>query len=152
MNFEKSSYNLMSEEWKTFLNRCKINLVDNKTLYTVDDYSPICEHWITKNSVIRIPIINNGMKISSLISVDDREPTEIEKNLFEEISNWFGNYVYTNEDNKISHKWQQGDLVIVDIFKLAHAVGGGFDPEDREFIGMWGYKNPTNSASDFILK
>ena len=36
-------------------------------------------------------------------------------------------------------------LVIPDLFKLAHAVTGGFKSEDREFRGIWGYKNIPQS-------
>jgi hypothetical protein len=38
------------------------------------------------------------------------------------------------------HRWQQGDLIIPDMFKLAHAVTGGFKSEDREFRGIWAYQ------------
>lgn len=138
------AYNAMSEEWQNFLTRCKINIVSNKIKYNFNDYCPVSKHWVTEKPVIRMPIINDSSKITALISVDDKKPTESEEKLFEEICNWFGNYVYTNEEEKITHKWQQGDLLVVDIFKLAHAVGGGFTPQDREFIGMWGYKDPVN--------
>jgi alpha-ketoglutarate-dependent taurine dioxygenase len=139
----EKAYNAMPEEWKAFLNACKINNPNPATDENLDDFSPIVNHWITGNPTLRLAPRKNNNSGSTLRSVYNREATELEKALFEEIFTWFGNYVYDNEEERIVHKWQQGDLLIVDIFKLAHAVTGGFSPDDREFIGMWGFKNPT---------
>lgn len=140
----EQAYNEMPEDWKNFLNTCKINNPNPETYQAIDDFSPIVNHWISGNPLLRLAPRENKNSGSTLKSVDNREATEAEKALFEEIFIWFGNYVYNNEENRIVHKWQQGDLLIVDIFKMPHAVAGGFDPADREFIGMWGYKDPTN--------
>lgn len=140
----EQAYNAMPEEWKIFLNVCKINNPNEEINDNADDFSPIVNHWISGNQLLRLAPRENKTSGTTLRSVYDREPTQLEKELFEEIFIWFGNYVYTNEEDRIVHKWQQGDLLIVDIFKMAHSVTGGFDPADREFIGMWGYQNPTS--------
>lgn len=143
----EKAYNAMPEEWKIFLDVCKINNPNIATDENLDDFSPVANHWMNSNLLLRLAPRKNKDSGTTLRSVYDREPTELEKTLFEEIFTWFGNYVYDNEEERIVHKWQQGDLLIVDIFKLAHAVTGGFSPADREFIGMWGFKNqndPTN--------
>jgi alpha-ketoglutarate-dependent taurine dioxygenase len=155
----EKAYNEMPEDWKNFLIRCKVSQSlkqspdiptkwDSERTKIADkdwqenNYCPVSKHWITENSTLRLAIVKEDSSILyTLVSVDDRDPTELEIKLFEEIFTWFAKYVYTNEDEKIVHKWKQGDLLIVDIFKLAHAVTGGFNPDDREFIGMWGYKN-----------
>jgi alpha-ketoglutarate-dependent taurine dioxygenase len=142
----QEAYNSMPEEWKIFLSVCKINNPNLETDENLDDFSPVVDHWITGNKLLRFAPRKNKNSGSTLKTVYDREPTELEKTLFEEIFTWFGNYVYDNEEERIVHKWQQGDLLIVDIFKLVHAVTGGFNPADREFIGMWGFKNPTTSS------
>jgi alpha-ketoglutarate-dependent taurine dioxygenase len=77
----------------------------------------------------------------SLVSYKGETPTAEQRQKFSEIFNWIDDYVKNNDDNRIVHKWQQGDLLFSDIFKLMHAVTGGFNPEDREFIGIWGYAN-----------
>ena len=54
----------------------------------------------------------------------------------------FDNFEYDiNEKKFFIHEWKQGDFVIVDLFKMAHAVYGGFEPEDREFSGFWAYRD-----------
>jgi hypothetical protein len=141
----EKAYNEMPEDWKSFLGLCKINNPNPDTDQSIDDFSPIVNHWISGNPLIRLAPRNNLGSGSTLKSVDNREATQTEKDLFEEIFMWFGNYVYNNQEDRIVHKWQQGDLLIVDIFKMNHAVTGGFDPADREFIGMWGYKDPINN-------
>jgi alpha-ketoglutarate-dependent taurine dioxygenase len=134
-------YKDMPQNWKDFLINCKINIPFFTDSFRPDDYSAIQNHWLTSNPSIRMIIGKESSKINKLMSVNDNEPTQAQKDLFEEICFWIGNYVYDNEENRIVHKWQQGDLVIPDLFKLAHAVTGGFSPEDRKFIGVWGYKN-----------
>ena len=138
------AYNAMPEEWKIFLNVCKINNPNPETDENLDNFSPVVSHWINDGLLLRLAPRKNKDSGTTLRSVYDREPTELEKTLFEEIFTWFGNYVYDNEEERIVHKWEQGDLLVVDIFKLAHAVTGGFSPADREFIGMWGFKNPND--------
>jgi alpha-ketoglutarate-dependent taurine dioxygenase len=140
----EQAYNAMPEEWKLFLNVCKINNPNEEINDNADDFSPIVNHWISGNQLLRLAARENKTSGTTLRSVHDREPTELERELFEEIFMWFGNYVYTNQEDRIVHKWQQGDFLIVDIFKMVHSVTGGFDPADREFIGMWGYRDPKN--------
>jgi alpha-ketoglutarate-dependent taurine dioxygenase len=143
----KKAYDAMPEEWKMFLDVCKINNPNTATDENLDDFSPVVNHWIDGRLLLRLAPRKNKDSGTTLRSVYDREPTELEKTLFEEIFTWFGNYVYNNEEERIVHKWEQGDLLIVDIFKLAHAVTGGFNPDDREFIGMWGFKNQTSPTN-----
>lgn len=40
------------------------------------------------------------------------------------------------------HQWQKGDLLIPDLFKLAHAVTGGFVQNQRQLDGMFAKANP----------
>jgi alpha-ketoglutarate-dependent taurine dioxygenase len=143
----EKAYDSMPSDWKIFLDVCKINNPNEATDENLDDFSPVVNHWMNNKSLLRLAPRKNKNSGTTLRSVYDREPTELEKTLFEEIFAWFGNYVYDNEEERIVHKWEQGDLLIVDIFKLAHAVTGGFSPSDREFIGMWGFKNQNDQPN-----
>ena len=135
-------YNKMSYDWKNFLKLCKIKHSITGIWDNDDEYSIIDDHWITKNPSPRISVRDSTEYLNILLSVNGEEPTGPQKQLFHEISTWMSNYICRNEENTIVHKWQQGDLVIQDLFKLAHSDTGGFIPEEREFIGMWGYKDP----------
>ena len=76
-----------------------------------------------------------------LFSVDDRRPTEDEQRLGQELYDWAFTQIVDRKENQYWWSWQQGDLLVPDLFKMAHAVKGGFQPGDREFVGFWGFDN-----------
>lgn len=136
-------YEDMPFEWKNFLNKCKINYPGTNSWNSNDEWPVVAKHWITESPVVRIVIRKFFDDANHLVSVGDKSPTESDIRLFSEILIWVSDYIYNNEDARIVQKWQEGDLLVVDIFKLAHAVTGGFASKDREFFGIWGYKNPN---------
>jgi alpha-ketoglutarate-dependent taurine dioxygenase len=135
-------YNRMSDDWKNFLSSCLVKSKINEKIYT-----PVQEHWITKNPVLRLDVDNLKFNINytELYSVNHNVPTQNDLIVFNEILQWFSNEVFNNENIRVVHKWQQGDLVLVDTFKMAHAVTGGFKPSDREFTGIWGFKDKVST-------
>ena len=40
------------------------------------------------------------------------------------------------------HKWQEGDLAVPDLYKLAHSVSGGFVENQRTLQGQFGKATP----------
>lgn len=133
-------YQLMSQESKDFLDKCIISAKDFGLEDLFTNFSPVQNHWITGKPLIRVRIAENKEGINNLVLFDGKEPTKDQNEKFKDIVWWFSNQVINNEEIRMVHKWQKGDLVIPDMFKLAHAVTGGFDPMDREFIGIWGYQ------------
>lgn len=129
-------YTLLPEEWQDLLSNSLIEVIYRKDL---KPYSPIAQHWITKQPVVRLMLPEKDETLYSLVSYNGQPATIEQKELFNEIFVWICDYVKNNDENRIVHRWQQGDLLFSDIFKLMHAVTGGFSPEDREFIGIWGY-------------
>lgn len=141
-------YKNMPEEWQEFLPRCVIT-------WSEDDgsgpfYVPaVGKHWMTGEPVIRIDIHDHNSRPEFLHTVDGREPTDEERAMLVEIRSHYIDQVINNEDIRIVHKWKQGDLVITDLFKHAHAVTGGFSSEERNFTGEWVY--PTNPNTEEYL-
>ncbi len=39
------------------------------------------------------------------------------------------------------HEWKEGDLLIPDLFKMAHSITGGFKSSKRKFHGIWATVN-----------
>ena len=72
---------------------------------------------------------------------DGETPEEWQKEKFIEIRNFFINQIDKNEEIRIVHKWKENDLVFSDLFRLAHAVTGGFHSSERKFLGTWAYGN-----------
>jgi alpha-ketoglutarate-dependent taurine dioxygenase len=144
-------FEMLTNDEKQFLLECRITEPDfikeaqlksgfaSATLNFADDYPIIAEHWLTGKPIIRFTILPEP-SIVRLVSYKGQMPTEDNISYFERVIRKIEDTIWNNEDIRIVHKWQQGDLVIPDMFKLAHAVTGGFKPEDREFRGIWGYR------------
>ena len=41
------------------------------------------------------------------------------------------------DDSHMVHEWRQGDILIPDLFTMAHSVLGGFESSKRKFRGIW---------------
>jgi len=46
------------------------------------------------------------------------------------------------DDICLIHEWQEGDLLIPDLFKMAHSITGGFKSINRKFYGIWATQFP----------
>lgn len=131
-------YSNLSDEDKEFLSKCLVRW------YETDGSGPfdtpaVQTHWATGEPVIRIDVRTVLSTPEMLQEFDGKEPTTEQREKFVELRRFFLNEVFYNEDIRVFHRWQQGDLVIVDLFKNAHAVTGGFNSADREFFGEWVY-------------
>jgi len=112
----------------------------NSGLDWLDQYPIVSKHWLTDKPIIRFPILPKYLMIK-LISYKKKSPSDESLTYFETLINKIEDIVWNNQEIRMVHKWQQGDLVIPDMFKLAHAVTGGFSYKDREFRGIWGHKD-----------
>ena len=79
----------------------------------------------------------------SLSKIDNREPNEEEKARHKDLTQWIRNQVWENKDIRMVLKWQQGDLAVPDLYKLAHSVSGGFTKNQRTLSGQFGRALPT---------
>ena len=131
-------YQGLSEESQDFLSKSLVKWYESDG--SGPFYTPaVQKHWISNEPVIRIDIRNHISTPDMLHEYDDRTPTEEEKQKFVELRDDFIQQIKENADIRLVHRWEQGDLLIVDLFKHAHAVTGGFDSSDREFVGLWLY-------------
>jgi alpha-ketoglutarate-dependent taurine dioxygenase len=135
-------YNSFTSIDKEFLNSC---LVSIKNYWEIEDenennqnaiYSLVLNHWITNEKTIRT-FYGRGEKVD-LYSVNGNIPTELEIDKFNLLHDEIFAKVWLDNDIKIQHRWQEGDLLIPDLFKLAHAVTGGFDKDQRRLKGIFG--------------
>lgn len=104
-----------------------------------DQYPIVAKHWLTDKPVIRFTILPEPLMVK-LVSYKGESPDSDAVAYFEVLIRKIEDIIWNNEEIRMVHRWQQGDLIIPDMFKLAHAVTGGFSHEDREFRGIWGYK------------
>jgi alpha-ketoglutarate-dependent taurine dioxygenase len=135
-------YQNMPKDMKEFARRC-VSAWTGKTAARDINYTQVVqEHPVTKDPVLRIDIADIISTPDLLYTVDSREPTEEERLQYMALRDYFVEQTYNNEEIRVVHRWEQGDLLIPNMFKALHAVTGGFDSKDREFIGYWAY--PTD--------
>lgn len=129
-------YNNLPIEDQLFLEKCKasVKIEDSLAFYDL-----VSLHWLTNEKVLRTYF---DEEIIELFEFDGREPLKIEKNKFNELSRHITSEVNFNENIRIQHIWQKGDLLITDLFKLSHAVSGGFNKNQRKLEGMFGKLKP----------
>lgn len=142
-------YNNLSDKDKDFLSRCDCTwsdyLRENPYVSQV-----VQTHWLTGEKVIRLNLNERTTIPGNLYNFDNRKPTEDERNYFVGLRDFLVKTIQESTQDRIIHKWQQGDLLIPDLFKGAHAATGGFSSEQREFVGIWA--RPTNWTARVILE
>lgn len=94
------------------------------------------KHRITNENVIRFPFPRHHDV--ELFQFDGKDFDASILQEYKEIYGFIYNKITTDESIRFEQMWQQGDLLIVDLFKMAHAVTGGFMPEERKFTGIFG--------------
>lgn len=85
--------------------------------------------------------------INCLDNINGREPTESEKQAYYKQAmdahlNVAKNKASQTDDICLIHEWKEGDLLIPDLFKMAHSITGGFESTKRKFHGIWATQFP----------
>jgi alpha-ketoglutarate-dependent taurine dioxygenase len=121
-------YETLTEREKLFASRCRVYQD------TLGEYPLIGEHWYKKNFVVRS---TGGGRLSQYKDeIPHKRHVEEYEKLLRKIKESLD-----SEENRVVLKWQKGDLAVVDIYSMAHAVTGGFLPGERKFIGLWSFKD-----------
>ena len=136
----------LPDKWKSFLEHLTIEINienDNNGVVFVDkniqekNIKPVVqEHYLNKNKVLRIPFYEEDYKP---YQYNGCELTEDDLNVFTEIKDYIQKNITDNLDSNNYISWEKGDLVIIDLFTIAHAVSGGFNIGERIFSRIWGY-------------
>lgn len=141
-------YDLMPDDWKNFLSNCVevinknvLTTQDGKDIYVSKEHEINCiqPHWNLDIPTVRIDL--DTPNFMGLKFLDNSTVTNEHIELFKTIKAFVFDQIYSNDEILQIHQWNQGDFAIVDLFRLAHSVYGGFSPEEREFTGYWAYKN-----------
>lgn len=145
----------MFQELKTedqdFLSRCttildaiefKYDTGEKKEVRTIKEFSVIQNHPITNEKTIRLLLFAYDSKLNNLSKIDGRVPNQEEKNRYRELISWICKEVWTNTDIRMVLKWNEGDFAVPDLYKLAHAVSGGFVENQRTLSGQFGKAKP----------
>lgn len=89
------------------------------------------DHPITGSPVLRVEM-DVGCSITPILySIDGRKPTEEEIQKFEDMRVSIKDELLHNESIKYCQEWATGDLLVVDFFRMYHAVLGGYKYNER---------------------
>jgi alpha-ketoglutarate-dependent taurine dioxygenase len=145
-------FNDLSIEDQEFVSKCVSQVETRESTYSPDGAQTIKEikqsfkmvkaHPITEEKTLRIFLGASVPENIYLYEFDGREPTQEEKNRHLGLYKQICKDVWQNESIRMVHKWQEGDLAVPDLFKLAHAVSGGFVENQRTLQGQFGKANP----------
>lgn len=142
-------YDVFEKEDIEFLKKCKVAAFygwsafekENQIKPTFHDAVQLHEH--SGRMALRMnALFKYDKETFYLDSFDGREPSEKENSIFMELAVKFTENVQNNEDLQQVHMWQENDMVVVDLFLMAHAVLGGFKSSERFFHGYWAHKYP----------
>ena len=139
-------YDTFSEEDTSFLKKCEVSAIQYwdkpksekqqpATHRAVELYEPSGRYALRLNAVFKY-----GEDSFYLERFEGRKPSEEENERFYELALKFTELVHRDEDLQQIHLWEENDLLVVDLFLMAHAVFGGFKPSERSFYGLWAHR------------
>lgn len=125
-------YNLLSKDEQDFL-KDSIFIWDKPANSEVGPfYNKAIElHPVSDIPIIRIESDGGCYILPTLYSLAGKRPTEEQFNKFQEIVSKLKNTLYSNQEIEYVQEWQEGDFLIVDLFRMYHAVMGGFKYQER---------------------
>jgi alpha-ketoglutarate-dependent taurine dioxygenase len=132
----------LGEEDKEILKNAKCELTsvwgghDEGNLNKTAEYSVVKDHWILGKDTLRAFFASS--EVTQLKTIYGRRPTEEESKKFRKALDYALHQVHSNTEIRMVHNWQEGDMLILDMFRLAHSVGGGFDKDQRRLDGIFG--------------
>jgi len=129
-------FNRMPYEWKELLNQSYI--IDHNKNFPARKC--IQKHFFKNQNIIKL----SPNKEDKLYSVNNQLPSDKNSKLFLEITNWYLNETANNTDLQVWWHWSEGDLLIVDLSLMAHAVKGGFTLGERVITRNWIFKEESD--------
>tara|TARA_B110000503_G_scaffold131362_2_gene205858 strand:+ start:9021 stop:9890 length:870 start_codon:yes stop_codon:yes gene_type:complete len=149
-------YDLLPAETKDFLEKAVV--IWDKPIGPRQGFGPYYTKALDTNRVngkitIRLEADGGCILPVSLHKFDGEDPTSEQSAYFDATLNNLKQELSTNKQIRYVQQWQEGDLIIVDLFRMYHAVTGGFKYGERQFHGTFtrpsGY---TNNLYDSIEK
>lgn len=145
-------YNLLSKEEQNFL-KDSIFVWDKPAGGEVGPFynKAIDFHPTSGLPIIRIETDGGCYITPTLYSLAGKAPTKKQSNKFAEIFSKIKNKLYDNKEIEYEHQWEDGDFLIVDLFRMYHAVMGGFKYQER-IMSMIVVSNCPEVNSSYNIK
>jgi len=109
-------------------------------------------HPLTSELCLRVCPCEDSWGVQDfLLSVSGKSPNKDQLQQFDAIVEWVQNKTL-EPSYQLWWEWEQGDLLIPDLFRMTHSVRGGFEKGQRSFHGYWCFENGTGSSPDLVQK
>lgn len=133
-------YDNLSKEEQEFLDACTFKW--DKRIEGIPDgagpfYTKAVEMSpITGKKTIRVDVDPGSILAAELHTYEGWTPTPEQASLFKGIIETLGYALYDDMNIRMSHSWEQGDLLFIDLFSMYHAVSAGYTFGQRKFTGI----------------
>lgn len=133
-------YSQLPDEEKKFLDHSIVKW--DKPIGPKTGFGPFYTKAIDVNTVtglktIRLETDGGCIVPPTLYKYKNFTPSKTEKDRFNTIYLKIKDKLFSDESIRFTHMWEEGDMVIVDLFKMYHAVLDGFLPNSRKFTGIF---------------
>lgn len=88
-------------------------------------------HPVTSIPILRVETDQGCYVMPALYSLYNRPATDDEAKRFEELMATVKTRLKTDYDLRYVQQWERGDMIVVDLFRMYHAVLGGFAYNER---------------------
>lgn len=142
-------YESLPDEDKDFLSKSIV--IWDKPIGPRSGFGPYYTKALDTNKVNGKTVVrletDSGCTIPvSLYLFDGIEPSKEQKDKFLSILSSIKQKLNTDTSIRYEQEWQQDDVIIVDLFRMYHAVTGGFSYGERKFHGT--FTRPAGYTSD----
>lgn len=125
-------YKNLNDSDKEFLENCivfwdKPTGIGSGPFYT----KAVDTHSLINKKVLRVETDQGCYIKPTLHLVNGQKPSEEQTEKFNTLMKDLKQELYDNENIRYSQNWEEGDLLLVDLFRMYHAVMGGFGYEER---------------------
>lgn len=130
-------YNLFSKEDKDFLDKSLVIWDKPAPHGSGPFYTKVVDtHPISGTPMLRVETDQGCYSMPKLVLWDGATPTEDQVSKLDSLLSEIKDILNDNIDIRYSQLWEEGDVLIVDLFRMYHSVMGGFGAGQRKFTGI----------------
>lgn len=138
-------YNMLSKDDRDFLEKCVVKW--DKAIGPVAGWGPYLTKVVDVHPNLHVPLLrvetDGGCIIRpSLHAYDGDAPTQEQTDRYESLYSWLKETLRHDLNIRYVQRWMQDDMVLVDLFRMYHAVTDGFGYGSRKFRGA--FLRPTD--------
>jgi alpha-ketoglutarate-dependent taurine dioxygenase len=100
-----------------------------------ETYALVQKHWLHNEDTLRLFV--GSLNDTKLYKFNGNMPTKEQEEKFIKILTDIIDFIKHGDEFKMVHFWEEGDMLVSDMFVMAHAVSGGFSQGQRRLDGIF---------------